>query len=103
MNIKLLTPFLALALSLSACKDKHADHDHAKPGDGKKASAHKHEHTPPHGGPPVVLGEEEYHLEFVRDAAAGKLQCYLMDGHMDKFVRIAAPAIEVTAMATQTA
>lgn len=97
MKLKLLVPFLALALSMAACKDKHAGHDHAKSGDGKKASAHQHEHTPPHGGTPVVLGEEEFHLEFVRDAAAGKLQLYVLDGHMDKFVRIAAPAIEVTA------
>jgi len=97
MKLKLLAPFLALALSMAACKDKHAGHDHAKSGDGKKASAHQHEHTPPHGGTPVVLGEEEFHLEFVRDAAAGKLQLYVLDGHMDKFVRIAAPAIEVTA------
>ena len=92
MNIKLLTPFLALALSLSACKDKHNVRDH-----DKKETAHKHEHTPPHGGAPVVLGEEEFHLEFVRNAAAGKLQLYVLDGHLDKFVRIAVPAIEVTA------
>jgi hypothetical protein len=97
MKLKLLAPILALALSIAACQDKHAGHDHAKSGDGKKASAHQHEHTPPHGGTPVVLGEEEFHLEFVRDAAAGKLQLYVLDGHMDKFVRIAAPAIEVTA------
>ena len=97
MKLKLLAPILALALSMAACQDKHAGHDHAKSGDGKKASAHQHEHTPPHGGTPVVLGEEEFHLEFVRDAAAGKLQLYVLDGHMDKFVRIAAPAIEVTA------
>jgi len=97
MNAKLLTPLVALALMLAACKDKHAGHDHGKPGDAKKESAHQHEHTPPHGGAPVVLGEEEYHLEVVRDAAAGKLQLYVLDGHMDKFVRIAAPAIEVTA------
>ena len=70
MKLKLLAPILALALSMAACQDKHAGHDHAKSGDGKKASAHQHEHTPPHGGTPVVLGEEEFHLEFVRDAAA---------------------------------
>ncbi|MBM3829904.1 MAG: hypothetical protein FJ406_05140 [Verrucomicrobia bacterium] len=96
MNRKLLVLLTTLALTLTACKDKHAGHDHGKSGGGKKDSAHKHEHTPPHGGAPVVLGEEEYHLEFVRDAAAGKLQLYVLDGHLDKFIRIAAPAIEVT-------
>ena len=97
MKSKLLTPILALVLSLSACKDKHEGHDHGKPGDAKKEAAHKHEHTPPHGGAPVVLGDEEFHLEFVREAAAGKLQLYVLDGHLDKFLRIAVPAIEVTA------
>ena len=99
MNSKFLNPLLALALTLvlPACKDQHAGHDHGKPGDAKKEAAHKHEHTPPHGGAPVVLGEEEYHLEIVRDAAAGKLHLYVLDGHLDKFVRITAASIEVTA------
>ena len=98
MNSRLLNPLLALVLTLAlpACKDQHAGHDHGKPGDAKKEAAHKHEHTPPHGGAPVVLGDEEFHLEFVREAAAGKLQLYVLDGHLDKFVRIAVPAIEVT-------
>ncbi len=62
-----------------------------------KEAAHHHEHKPPHGGAPVELGEEEYHVEFVRDAAAGKLQAYVMDGELEFFVRIAAPSFEVAA------
>lgn len=60
-------------------------------------AAHHHEHTPPHGGTPVELGHEEYHLEFVRDAAAGKLQAYVLDGHLDRFIRIPAASLELTA------
>jgi len=41
--------------------------------------AHKHEHKPPHGGAPVVLGDEEYHVELVLDAPAGKLDAYVFD------------------------
>lgn len=96
MKDKLLTPFLALALGLSACKDKHEGHDHSKH-DGKEKAPAKHEHKPPHGGAPVKLGEEEYHLEFVRDAVAGKLQLFVLDGELEKFVHIAAESIEVTA------
>lgn len=59
--------------------------------------AAKHEHKPPHGGTPVVFGQEEYHLELVMDAPAGKLQAYVFDGEMDNFVRITAPSFEVTA------
>ena len=61
-----------------------------------KAAAH-HEHQPPHGGAPVELGREEYHVEFVLDSAGGQLQAFVLDGEMENFIRIAAPSLEVTA------
>ena len=67
--------------------DEHAGHSHGP--------AHQHEHQPPHGGTAVVLGKEAFHLEFVRDAKAGVLTCYVLDGHMENFVRIAAPTLTV--------
>lgn len=96
MNFPLRLISLALLLSLAACSksekksaaDPHAGHDH---------SVLKHAHTPPHGGTAVVLGDEAYHLELVRDAVAGKLSAYVMDGELENFVRIAAPSIEIIA------
>lgn len=58
---------------------------------------HKHEHHPPHGGTPVVLGEEIYHLELVRDAPGGRLDLYALDGEMENFIRVSAPSFEVIA------
>jgi hypothetical protein len=58
---------------------------------------HKHEHHPPHGGAPVELGEEEYHVEMVLDAPAGKLQAFVLDGELENFIRIAQPSLEVDA------
>ncbi|MFI5336520.1 MAG: hypothetical protein ACHQ5A_07030 [Opitutales bacterium] len=58
----------------------------------------KHEHKPPHGGTPVVLGEEIYHIELVRDAATGTLQAYVFDGELENFIRSAVPALEIDAM-----
>jgi hypothetical protein len=58
----------------------------------------RHEHHAPHGGTPVVLGHEAYHLELVRDAAAGKLSAYVLDGEMESFIRVPAPEFEVVAM-----
>ncbi len=49
-----------------------------------------HQHHPPHGGTPVVLGDEAFHLELVRDPAAGTLRVYVLDDEMEDFVRIAA-------------
>ncbi len=60
-----------------------------------KAHAHAHEHKAPHGGTAVVLGNEAYHLEFVRDAASGKLTAYVLDGEMEKFIRLKAAALEL--------
>lgn len=61
------------------------------------APAHKHEHRPPHGGTAVELGEEAFHLELVRDAAEGSMTCYVMDGHLENFIRVAAPGFTVEA------
>ncbi len=57
----------------------------------------KHEHHPPHGGTPVVLGDEIYHLELVLDPAAGKLDAYVLDGEMENFIRSKQPSFEAVA------
>ena len=62
-----------------------------------QAAAHHHEHKPPHGGAPVELGAEEYHVEFVLDGPAGKLQAFVMDGELENFVRIDAASLKLTA------
>src|SRR5471030_2821520 len=54
-------------------------------------------HHPPHGGTPVVLGDEAYHLELVRDPAAGKLTAYVLDGEMEEFIRVKTATFEVVA------
>ena len=60
-------------------------------------AVHKHEHHPPHHGTPVVLGDEEYHIELVRDAAAGKLSAFVLDGELENFIRIQPESFAVTA------
>jgi hypothetical protein len=60
---------------------------------GAGAPPTKHEHVPPHGGTPVELGQEEFHVELVRDARAGRLTAYVMDGELEKFVRLAEPSL----------
>ncbi len=57
----------------------------------------KHEHKPPHGGTPVVLGDEVYHVELVLDAASGKLQAYVFDGELENFIRSTVPSLEIGA------
>ena len=63
---------------------------------------HKHEHHPPHGGTPVVLGDEVYHVELVLDAGTGRLQAYVLDGEMENFIRSAVPSFEIAAVVDAT-
>ena len=98
-------PLLAVTLSvfLTGCGDKDekagANHDGAHDHGG----AHKHEHRAPHGGTAIVLGKEAFHLELVRTAEAGLLTCYILDGHMESFIRIPAPHLSIeTTVSNQT-
>ena len=62
------------------------------------APAAKHEHHPPHGGIPVVLGAEVYHLELVLDAGNGRLQAFILDGELENFIRSSAASFDVVAV-----
>ncbi len=75
---------LALSLFLAACGRKDAGPSH--PGG--------HVHLAPHGGTLLEIGEHAYNLELLRDAAAGKLTAWVLDGHAENFVRLKVPAIE---------
>ena len=57
----------------------------------------KHEHKPPHGGTPVVLGDEIYHVELALDAASGTLQAFVFDGELENFIRSTVPALQIDA------
>jgi hypothetical protein len=80
-RLLLVFPLAALVALVAGCQDA-ARHDHY--GDGSRG----HSHEPPHGGTPVVLGDDHFHLEFVRDPEAGKLTAFVLDGHLHNFIRI---------------
>jgi hypothetical protein len=84
-----LLVFVSLLGGFAACAKQEAP--------TATAPAARHEHKAPHGGTPIVLGREAYHLELVRDAAGGKLTAYVLDGEMDNFVRVKAASLEVVA------
>jgi hypothetical protein len=65
-------------------------------GCAKKEQVGLHKDQPPHGGTPVALGDD-YHIEFVLDAASGTLSAYILDDEMEEFVRSDMPSFEVTA------
>jgi hypothetical protein len=66
---------------------------------GSNPAAHGgHTHVAPHGGVLVALGDHAYNLELVRDAGAGKLTAYLLDGHAENFVRLSVPSFDLVAI-----
>jgi hypothetical protein len=83
-----LAALLALIAGCGESED-HSGHDHGP--------AHQHEHRPPHGGTALVLGDEAFHLELVRNPAEGLMTCYVLDAHMENFVRISEPSFTVEA------
>lgn len=89
-NLFVLAAIAGFIVAQTGCKrvDDHAS----------GAAAGGHVHRAPHGGTLIEIGEHAYNLELVRDAAAGKLVAYVLDGHAENFVRIAAPAIEFVAI-----
>jgi len=48
----------------------------------------EHKHGPPHGGTPVLVGGHKFHLELVRDGAAGGMQAFVLDDHLEKYVAV---------------
>jgi hypothetical protein len=82
--------FGAAAIFASACSRK------AEPSATSVQPA-KHEHHAPHGGTPVVLGDEAYHLELLIDRSSGELQVFVLDGEMENFIRCPMPAFDIEA------
>jgi hypothetical protein len=108
--MKILKPFafLTTALLLTAavgCRDSHDSHGHAHDGDSAHShdAGHGHDHAPPHGGTPVVIADDQFHLELVHDSAAGKMQAYVLDGHLEGYIQVAETSFVVAAnVAEQT-
>lgn len=88
-HLALLTLF---AVIVAGCGDKPDQGPTAK-----KASGHHHE--PPHGGTGVELGDHHAHLEFLVDKASGTMTAYVLDAHMENFVRLPAPSIDLSVKA----
>jgi hypothetical protein len=83
---KLLFALCGVALCfVVGCGDSQTSdgHSHA---DGH---GHSHDdHAPPHGGTPVIVAEDKFHLELVHDAAAGRMQAYVLNGHLEGYVQV---------------
>jgi hypothetical protein len=80
------------AFALLAGCGKKATHEPPEDQAGKG-----HVHAAKHGGVAVELGEHEYQIEFTVGETPGTIRAYIMDGHMEEFVRIEAATFAATA------
>ncbi|MCW5554429.1 MAG: hypothetical protein KIS67_19995 [Verrucomicrobiae bacterium] len=88
---KLIFALCGVALCFAVgCRDSQTDHGHSRDGENAHSheTAHGHDHNPPHGGTPVIVAEDKFHLELVLDASAGKMQAYVLDGHLEGYVQV---------------
>jgi hypothetical protein len=80
-----ILPVLIVLMMLAGCGDSMPP--------AATSAAHSHDddhlHSPPHGGTPVQLGDEVYHLELVPDPPANQMLAYLYDGHFHDMVMVA--------------
>ena len=71
---------------------KEAEHHHKE---HSPHDEHHHKHHAPHDGTLVVLGEEFAHMEFVLDSETGILTVYVLDGEVEKPIRIEQEKIDL--------
>ena len=91
--VKLATLLAMIFLCVIGCGKKESHHPHAD--HSQTHTAHSHHHEPPHGGTVIRLGDELFHMEWVKDTEAEIMRCYIMDGHLEQFIRIAQESFEV--------
>jgi hypothetical protein len=83
-KLSLILAVLCLAVGCREAVDSHG-HSH----DGEDAHSHDAVQSPPHGGTPVLVADDEFHLELVLDPTAARMQAYVLDGHLESYVSVA--------------
>jgi hypothetical protein len=92
LKIKAIWPIMTLISALWALAGCGERTSSAPP----SGTVHQFKGAPPHGGTPVVIGEN-YRMELVLDAPAGRMEAYILDDDFENFVRIAMESFEMTA------
>lgn len=83
---------LAGAALLTAACSRQEEAKPAAPAGGA------HTHVAPHGGTLIEVGEHQFSIELVHDAAAGRLTAYVLDAHAENFVRLTSPTFTLVAL-----
>ncbi len=65
------------------------------PGPVPASGSSHHQHLPPHGGTVVELGTDQHHLELLHEAGSEVITAYVLDGEMEKFIRISQPQFQI--------
>lgn len=77
----LAAPLAAATFLLAGC----GQHDHAGLAHGEGGG---HSHDSLQGGVAVELGDHQFHLDVLAVPEAGQLKVFIMDAHVENFVRV---------------
>lgn len=91
-KLYLLIVVMTLAVGCREAMDAH-DHSH----EGENAHSHDAVPAPPHGGTPVVVADDEFHLELVLDSSSGEMMAYVLDGHLESYVPVSEDGFTLSA------
>ncbi len=83
-----LFPSMALTVLVAGC-------GRSDPGPVPASGSSHHQHLPPHGGTVVELGTDQHHLELLHEAGSEVITAYVLDGEMEKFIRISQPQFQI--------
>ena len=95
MNAKKCILLLAISIGISCASGC------GESGNRKGLEQHKHDgvgghgHAAQNGGVPIVIGNEEYHIELVGLPGETAVHAYILDGHMEDYVRLEQPSFKV--------
>ena len=94
VNSVFLLALAAVFLSIGGCGNSTSEHE-GRAGDEITREPGHDAHEPQNGGVPIVIGNDEFHLELVHEPGEPLINAYVLDGHMANYVRLRQSSFEI--------
>jgi hypothetical protein len=94
VNCVCLLALTAVFLGFVGCGNSTNVHEEWADDEITRESGHE-AHEPQNGGVPIVIGDDEFHLELVHKPGESLINAYVLDGHMENYVRLHQSSFEI--------
>lgn len=88
---------MATLLVALGCGNSTESDDHGHSHDDGEAHSHDTSTAAPHGGTPVLIADDKFHLELVLDTSKSEIQAHVLDGHLEGYVPVTEMAFVIVA------